>query len=155
MIAARAPHVVEDIRIHGLRLSYPFLDDPDPAAERESGELFLAGPFATARKARAALVIQNASRIRVTDLAIEWPRYPVTEPWFLFESPQQVCNAPFWDGRAEEIRAGIHRPRFHAFWLKNVREGHFQLDGLTDSEGGDPTAQDTDEPGLDSCREER
>ena len=115
---------VEDIRFEDIRLHYPMMDDPDPAMTNAQSTGFIPGDHADARTARAAFVLKTARRITLRDVEIRWPHGPAPADWHLLEpdNANRAINRAYLEAHLEALRAGTHRPPFHAVWARGIED---------------------------------
>lgn len=127
LIVAPPGHLIENITLRDVRLQYVFLEDPAEYAPHLSGGrwMFLAPD---ARRARAAVVAQNVTNLRVEGLEIQWPTDAVPEewrlPWKRGNGTHKVFEPAYEDTRAVP---------FHVLWARQVNGGRFEAAGATAS----------------------
>ncbi len=121
VLMAAAPNArIKDISIDHLRLRYPMLEDPAEIGPRAGGKGFFAGDdLNDFRGARAAIVAQRIRDLRLHDVRIHWPTYPVDPDRVdLLRSPNRLANPACADDQA--VRSGAAAPPFQAMWLREV-----------------------------------
>lgn len=132
MMVARKDRPLEDITVEGLRLRYVLLEDPSGLGKGG----WIPGEHADARTAPAAIVAENIRGLRLANVQIRWPEYPVPGDWHVLETRNRAFNRNFYaEGREDAIRKGAYRVPFAAYWARDVK-GDASLGDLTGSEGG-------------------
>jgi polygalacturonase len=105
---------LEDVTLRDVHLAYPYLEDPEPDAEGNTSSQF-SNDNRAARRARAAVVAENARNLAVDGLRLTWPNEPVPAEWRI---PVKREN-----GGRRLFRPDYDRPRpcsFAALWARNV-----------------------------------
>ncbi len=144
MMAAAPDATVEDVTLDHIRLRYPMLDDPQPIGRRVGSHSFFAA-HDDLRDARAAVVVENLHDLRVRDLRIHWPTYPVdVEKVELLRSPNRHANRDYY-GDLQAVISGKAAPPFSAVWARDVQ-------GVLDATGLSPSDASADTMVLDHCR---
>ncbi|MFP4054786.1 MAG: glycoside hydrolase family 28 protein [Phycisphaerae bacterium] len=131
MMGAARGAAIEDISLNHIRLRYPMIDDPQPLAGRANGHAFF-GDLPELRSARAAVVAQNVSDLRLRDWRIDWPTYPIDPSVVeLLQSPDRHANPEYY-GDMEAVLNGDAAPPYAALWARNLH-GRVETRGLTPS----------------------
>lgn len=141
IIAAQKGHTVEDVSLRDLRFRFAMLDAPGShvIAAGQEHSFFGGRDNSDIRGAMAAILVKNASRVRVGDLSVKWPAYPVPDDWRLLDTTWPGIISPdIYDGKIGAIRSGRVRPTFKVLWARDTRDCRFDVSELTDSEGGKP-----------------
>ncbi len=126
---------IEDIDLDGIGLDYALFCDPAPVSEGYTGHQ-VSRHSPEARAAQAALVFENASRVRLRGLNIHWPT---------------STEAPGWGGGLPRMENGgdrVHGPSdqgddvaFSVLWNKGCQDCDFDLEGLKASDDRAETLQ--------------
>lgn len=137
MIGADEGCVLENVSIDHLRLRLPMIDDPTEIGPKAGGSIGFFRNMAEMRGAPAAVVAENVDNLRVRNLEVHWPTYPVDpEQVTLLRSDQAKANPRYYVDEREKTIAGTNAPAFHAFWGKQLRGGLLEVDGLRASASG-------------------
>ncbi len=119
---------LENIVLRDVRLSYPTVDDPDPAcADLPCGQFTL--QHTDARTARAAAVVKHARNLVIDNLMVDWP---VVDADGTIACPADWCfERKAANGSCEIIeRARFNTgriPDFAVLWGRDVRGGYGRL----------------------------
>ncbi len=107
---------LENIILRNLVISYPRIEDPAPLAEGATSNQFPRNQL-EAGGARAAVVAQNAKRLTIDQLMINWPGEgaPVPDAWQHYE---RIENGTERIHRYDYAKA--KHAEFHALWAKHV-----------------------------------
>ncbi|MFW5732548.1 MAG: glycoside hydrolase family 28 protein [Planctomycetota bacterium] len=142
ILAASAPHCIEDIRFDGLRMNYSMIEDSRAFEQAHPDGSWLDGDHLDVRSAQAAIVAKDVRNLDVAGLSVRWPEYPVPDEWRVLKSDQRFINASFYEGNEEAIRTGRKRGEFALLWGKGLEGGCIELPNAQGSEGGPATVLD-------------
>lgn len=129
LITAEPGSIIRDVSIAGLRMTYPFIEDPYTLSDSARSAQY-SPRNKNARKQRAAIVAEGVEQLTIRDLKIEWPAGPVPSAW---RQPVKIENG--WKYRT--IRPKYDRPQectFQVLWGNNLRDADLHLDGVTSSD---------------------
>jgi hypothetical protein len=118
---------MSDIRLENIRVNYPMMEGHLPLARNIEGDRNYGKGLPEMRSASAAMVVENVKNLSVSDFQITWPIYPVPEDWKLLKSPLRFYNREYYEGKEAKIKSGEIRPKFHAFWGKNIQKGKLDM----------------------------
>jgi hypothetical protein len=134
LIGAITGGEISGVRLENIRVSYPMLEGHLPLARKIDGDRSYGKGLPDLRSASAAMAVENVKNLFVSDFQITYPVYPVPDDWKLLKSPLRMNNREYYEGNDEKIRSGELRPKFHAFWGKNINNGSLDLRMSTASE---------------------
>jgi len=119
---------IEDIELEGIRLEYPLFCDPAPVSEGYTGQQ-VSRHSPEARAARAALVLENITRLNLRGFSIDWP---------------SSTHAPGWGEGLPRMENGgdrVHGPSdqgddvaFAVLWQTGCRDCDLDLGSLQASD---------------------
>jgi hypothetical protein len=125
--------VLQNIRISGLTLRYPIIEDP-----REIGRLGEPLQFSRyspdARAARAAVVADGVHNLRLEGLEVQWPDGTLDPDW------GDDIDTGMWSRphRSALVERLSDPPPFHAVWLRRCEGGLVDVGGVAPSQPGLP-----------------
>ena len=118
LMTAADGYRVENVTLRDIRLTYPYIDDPDPIArDATSTQFSVRSP--EARLARAAVVAENIQNLQVLGLQIDWPTSDEPASWW--RGPRDRDDQP------EEYSP---QPDFSVLWGRGLRGGRFCAAGV-------------------------
>jgi polygalacturonase len=115
---------IEGVRLSGLSLRYPIIEDPAVIGTQADGLQF-SRHSPEARGARAAIVADGVDGLRVDGLSIRWPVGSLDADW-----GDDIDNG-LWTRptRAELLRRMVEQPPFHVAWLRDCQGGLVDVAG--------------------------
>ncbi len=124
---------IEGVRLGGLSLRYPIIEDPAVIGPRAEGLQF-SRHSPEARGARAAIVADGVDGLHVAGVSIRWPDGTLDADW------GEVIDTGLWTRptRTELLRRMADQPPFHVAWLRDCRDGHVDTSGAAASRAGLP-----------------
>ncbi len=136
MLASADDGQLENIFISDIRLHYPFLEDPVELGKIEKTGCSFFSDMPKLRGVRSAIVASNIKNLRVSEIHIDWPQYPVPSWWNLFRSEQIACNKVFdapegvsKENHLKEFVEGDRVPPFHVLWGEKLAGGKIEMRG--------------------------
>jgi hypothetical protein len=131
LIGASPDALIENFALRRIHLDYFLLDDPFEVGQKaRSRSFFYDLPFV--RTQRAVIVVEHVKNLNISDVTLNWPRYPVSSECRVLQSPHRSA---FYRGREDKIRAGEIRVEFQVLAMKDVQGGKIELGELATSEG--------------------
>jgi len=118
MMVASDEGRIRDINIQNLTLNYPFIDDPTPF-HRPGRQISFLPDMNEFKGAKAAIVAVNIEYLRMDNISVKWPTFPVPDKWLLFKSTHRHTN-PEYSKDADSFIAGRRQISFHALLAVNV-----------------------------------
>lgn len=89
LITAEPGRKIENLILRDIVLSYPFVEDPVPCVDSvKSWQFSPKNP--EAKKARAAMVVENVDQLLVDNFMVEWPNAPL--PPKEWQIPKRIAN---------------------------------------------------------------
>ena len=124
---------IEGVRLAGLSLRYPIIEDPAVIGPRVEGLQF-SRHSPEARGARAAIVADGVDGLRIEGVGIRWPYGTLDADW------GEDIDTGLWTRptQAELLRRMADQPPFHVAWLRGCRDSHVDTAGATASRPGLP-----------------
>jgi len=118
LITAEPGRMIENLTLRDIQMIYPFIEDPEPNVDKiKSAQFSPMNP--DAKKARAAMVVENVKNLVVDNFSIQWPTDSIPEDW---KFPVRIANGTFDTFQSDYSK--IRPCEFHAMWLKNVQGGY-------------------------------
>lgn len=119
LITAEPGKMIENLTLRDISLAYPFIEDPLLNVDKIKSAQF--SPFnPDAKKAKAAVVVENVLNLTMDNLSIQWPREKTPpKDW---QHPKRIANGtmePFFPDYSK-----AKQTEFHAFWGKNLQGGY-------------------------------
>lgn len=132
LLTAEEPGVIEDVVLRDVRLVYPVIDDPAPAANPAVGGSQFSNKTPDARCARAAVVAENIGGLVLENLAVTWPvSEEVPTDW---DFPAKAAAGTHELFERPDFRP-VETPAFHVLWARRCH-GTFRCSSLKASEEG-------------------
>lgn len=133
MLTSEDGSMLENITLRDIKMSYPFIEDPQPFVEGARSKQFSpASP--EARKAHAAVVCHNIKNLVLTGLTIEWPRTPdVPKDWQFPERIEHGGDRVFTPAYKTAREA-----EFAVVWGRNLMGGFIDTPLASPSGSGKP-----------------
>ncbi|MCC5839140.1 MAG: hypothetical protein JJT96_03365 [Opitutales bacterium] len=115
LLTAEEPGVIEDVVLRDVRMVYPVIDDPAPAANPAVGGTQFSSKTLDARSARAAVVAENIGELVLENLAVAWPASEeVPAEWDFSLKAAAGTHALF---ERTDFRP-VDRSAFHVLWAR-------------------------------------
>jgi len=127
LIGAMKGGEISDVRLENIRVNFAMLEGHLPLAKNIEGDRNYGKGLPELRSASAAMVVENVKNLSVSDFQITYPEYPIADDWKLLKSPLPFCNQEYYEGNEAKIKSGEIRPKFHAFWGKDIQNGKLNL----------------------------
>jgi hypothetical protein len=119
LITAEPGRRIENLTLRDIRLEYPFVEDPAPCVDTiRSWQFSPKNP--EARKARAAMVVENVDNLVVENFQVSWPTS--AQPPLDWQIPKRIANGTL--DFFYPIYTDAKQCEMHAFWLKGVKGGY-------------------------------
>ncbi len=129
---------IEGVRLSGISLRYPIIEDPAEIGPRADGLQF-SRHSPEARGARAAVVADAVDGLRLDGLSIRWPDGFLDADWGDDLDTGRWSRPP----RTELLRRMADQPPFHAVWLRDCQGGLVDAAGATASRPGVPVVHES------------
>ncbi len=128
LIAAENGRQIENLTMRDIRITYPFIENPIPNIDKAKSSQF-SPKNPDAKKACAALVIQNVKNLVVDGLTIDWPTDSTIPSDWCF--PKRIANgtlAAFYPNYSNSKPIA-----FNAIWARGV-SGYIRVPLVTSSD---------------------
>lgn len=118
LITAEPGKMIKNLTLRDIQLEYPYIEDPVPCVDSiKSWQFSPKNP--AAKKARAAMVVENVENLVVENLQIRWPETEETPA--AWQVKKRIANGTlqFFYPNYERAR----QTQMHAFWGKGLKGG--------------------------------
>jgi len=120
LITAEPGRYIENLTLRDIRLEYPFVEDPAPCVDSiRSWQFSPKNP--DARKARAAMVVENVDQFVVENFQISWPTS--AQPPKEWQIPKRIANGTL--DFFYPIYTDAKQCEMHAVWARGVKGGYY------------------------------
>ncbi|MEL7118986.1 MAG: glycosyl hydrolase family 28 protein [Bacteroidota bacterium] len=134
LITAEPDRMIENLTLRDIQLDYPWIEDPVPNIERaKSGQFSPMNP--NAKKAKAAMVIENVQNLVVENFHINWPTTDEVPADWRF--PKRIANGTLDSFYPDYSRA--RQTELSAIWGRNIQGGYIRAPLVQSSDASMPT----------------
>lgn len=120
LITAEPGRKIENLTLRDIRLEYPFIEDPVPCVDTIRSWQF--SPMnKDARKARAAMVVENVDNFVVDNFQVSWPK--TETPPKEWQIPKRIANGTL--DFFYPIYTHARQCEMHAFWGRGIQNGYY------------------------------
>jgi len=121
LITAEPNRMIENLTLRDITMEYPWIEDPVPNIEKAmSGQFSPMNP--NAKKAKAAVVIENVNQLFIDNLNIHWPLTDTIPADWKF--PKRIANGtlePFYPNYDK-----VRQTEMSAIWGSNIQNGYIR-----------------------------
>jgi len=120
LITAEPGKMIQNLTLRDITLEYPYIEDPVPCVDSIKSAQF-SPKNSNAKRARAAMVVENVENLIVDNFNINWPKDVETpKEW---QVKKRIANGTlnFFYPIYEKAR----QTQMHAFWGRGIKGGYY------------------------------
>ena len=121
LVTAEPGRMIENLTLRDISIDYPWIEDPVPNIPKAmSGQFSPMNP--DAKKARAAVVLENVEALVIDNLNIRWPETDTVPADWQF--PKRIANGtlePFFPDYSKARQCEMS-----AIWARNIQKGYIR-----------------------------